>query len=455
MLNIFEKKNNTVAFFAVLIAAISWGSFSAMVSYIQIKFLSPLVFTLISVFFAAFITFSIILTFKIKFKDVIRKLLSKKAKTARHYLLMRGIFFYNLIFLIIGFYLLENKIIGIIIYELYPIMTVFLSYRYYKDYEQKNIWYVLTIIGIAASALILFLLTSENTATIDLLNFIKEESIWGLIFVFMGAIFNAFYVIYGKLLTEEGNKIFGKIPTVRHVFVTQGLVYLFATSGLLLISIIYYSVFASEGELKEIWQIDFYILFIILLFAFFTNILVSNLARLGHSTSNSHYIYLLWMISPIIGILSLWVLNFGEINIVIILSFILILVPNILLNLDIEESFSFKAIFIWILLSAIFLFYHQGKAIDSETYFNSANALLVFFALMVGYLINKLNERSNFREQLFMRFLHKARANGTDEKAIESISVKFQQSNNRLTDKVKNIINYPSQKYEQLNQSNS
>ncbi len=345
MLDIFEKKNNTIAFFAILIAASSWGAFSPVVSYIQVKFSAPLVFTSISVFFAAFITFSIALLFKIKTKDVIKKLLGKRAKTARRYLLMRGIFFYNLIFLIIGFHLLQNKIIGIIIYELYPIMTVFLSYRYYKDYEQKNIWYVLAIIAVAAAALILFLLSKENTTSVNLLDFLKTESIWGLIFVFMGAIFNAFYVIYGKLLTEEGSKIFGKIPTVRHVFVTQGLVYLFATIGLLIITTIYYSAFASESDIKEIWQIDSYILFIILLFALFTNILVSNLGRLGHNASTSHYIYLLWMISPIIGVLSLWALNFGEINIIIILSFIFILVANILLNLDIKRIFPFTATF--------------------------------------------------------------------------------------------------------------
>ncbi len=343
MLNIFEKKNNTVAFVVVLAAAISWGSFSPMVSYIQVKFLPSLAFAFISVFFAALITLFLAIVLKIKFRDILNELLTKKAKKARSYLLMRGLSSYNLIILIMGFYLLENKIVGIIIYELYPIVTVFLSYFYYKDYQGKNIWYVITVIVVSTSALVLFLLKQKNIETpSDLFYFLKQENSLGLLCVFIGAILNGFYVIYGKLLTEECNKIFTGIKPVRHVFITQGLVYTFVMIGLLLINIVYYWFFSTENEIKELLEIDFFILLLIIFFAFFTNILVDNLARLGHSISDSHYIYLLWMLSPIVGILSLWIFGFGEISYVIVLSFILILVANLLLNMNIEKKFSFK-----------------------------------------------------------------------------------------------------------------
>ena len=69
---------------------------------------------------------------------------------------------------------------------------------------------------------------------------------------------------------------------------------------------------------------------------------------------------------------------------------------------------------------------------------------------MASYLINKLNKRSDFREQLFMQFLHKIRADGVDENSVESISLKFQQANNILTQKVKDKFNINTGKYSEL-----
>ncbi len=93
-------------------------------------------------------------------------------------------------------------------------------------------------------------------------------------------------------------------------------------------------------------------------------VFLSNvLSRAGGAIATSHNIFLVWFLTPVVGVILLWYFGFGEIDSTIVLAFILILVPNILLNLDIKESFSFKATFIWILLSTIILFYYEGGGV--------------------------------------------------------------------------------------------
>ncbi len=439
MLNIFEKKNNTLAFVLIAIATIFWGGFGLVSAQAQITNIPPLLFITLGTLFSLLTAilmglfsknnnFSILrLVFNTNKNNDYSDIEKSDIREFRKTTLLRGFAGFGPVLTMAGFYLLDNKIIGVLISETYPIFSILISYFFFKkDFKKGNLAYDWVLIGLSFLG-ILILFPEEIYLSGD------TEQLLAVIISLIGAILVAGGAVLSPKMTTQLSKI-QKNGNLRNslsgVFVTNLLIFciLFFTS------IIFYS--ADDF----VHLLDGRVLLIALIFGVFVAFLVNFLSRVGGAMATTHNIFLVWFLTPIIGTLLLWLFGFGEISATIVLAFILIFVPNILLNLDLEDSFSFKATFIWILLSAILLFYHQGKAIDSETYFNSASALLVFFALMVGYLISKLNERSNFREQLFMQFLHKARADGVDEKTIEAVSEKFQQANNRLTDEVKNEL---------------
>ncbi len=440
MLKIFEQKNDTLAFILIAIATVFWGGFGLVSAHAQITNTPPLLFVTLGTLFSLLTAlllglfsknnnFSILkLIFNTNNNNNYSDIEKSNIRDFRKTTLLRGFAGFGPVLTMAGFYLLDNKIIGVLISETYPVFAILISYFLFKkDFKKSNLAYDWLLIGLSfLGILILFLkeiyLLDNNT-----------EQLWGVILSLIGALLVSYGAVLSPKMTIQLSKI-QKNGNLRNslsgVFVTNLLIFCI----LLVTSIAFYS------SADFINLLDSRVLLTGLIFGVFVAFLVNFLSRVGGAIATSHNIFLVWFLTPIIGTLLLRLFGYGEINPTIVLAFILIFVPNILLNLDLEYSFSLKVTFIWIFLSTIILFYTQGKEIDSDTYFNSVNALLVFFALMVGYLINKPSGRSNFRQQLFMRFLHKARADGTDEKAIESISAKFQQSNNRLSDKVKNEL---------------
>ena len=446
MLNIFEQKNNTVAFILMAIAAIFWGLFGLVSAVASDITTSPLFFTTIGAFFAALSSLLACFLLKVDIKSLLN--IIKVDKKIRKFIIIRTLSGFNYLALVVGFFFLSNKIIGLLVFESAPMLAVLFSYYFLKD-ELSNhhtiayswLLIILSFIGV------LILSLEVNTYSQDMFQLENNTDLLGFLLIFIGLIGNSLTIVTGPKITLLLQKKDPTISKLKHGLGGQLItnVLLFVLMGL--ISLFFYTPVEMSGFL------NFYFLLLAMFFGVFVSFLPTAISRLAGSLATSHNIFIAWFLTPIVGILLLWNFGYGEINSTIVLSFILILVPNLLLNLDIEKSFSFKATFIWILLFTIVLFYSQGKPIESETYFNSANALLVFFALMIGYLISKLNERSNFRERLFMQFLHKIRGDGVDEWAVESISAKFQQANNRLTDKVKDELlkfNINTGKYSEL-----
>ena len=432
MLDIFEKKNNTVAFGLIVIAAMLWGAFGLLSSQAQSNGISPLLFTLLATFFATVASYIYCLVKKINIKKAVTH--SFKNKDFKRLFFYRMLVSFNILVTVAGFHFLSNKIIGVAISEINPLIAVMLSHYFFTDKDKtnkNNLFYTWLLIFLSLLGVLILLLHE-----ISIGNFIEDvksnqNNVWGILLTFLGAILIGFTTILGPKITSvlkadnPDNYTYFELSNIARLLIS-GVGFLL----LLIISIIYF----DFNELIALFEIK--PLFTAAIFGIFVIYLPAILGMVGGAISTNHNVYLGWLIAPVAGTVVLWLFDYGEISPVIMLSLVLILVPNILLNLKIEDSFSFKVTFVWILLFTLLLFYYPGVQIDSDTYFDAANSLLVFFALMVGYLINKLNERNNFREQLFMRFLHKIRDDGVDEHNIEKISATFQQANNRLTDKV-------------------
>ncbi|SMN12222.1 hypothetical protein SPBRAN_435 [uncultured Candidatus Thioglobus sp.] len=428
MLDIFEKKNNTVAFVLLTIAATFWGLFGLISAFASDITTSPLFFTTVGTFFSLLSTFIACFLLKVDVKEILREI--KANKRLLKFVIIRTIAGFNSLALVVGFFFLSNKIIGLLIFESAPMLSILFSYYILKNELSNETGILYSWFLIICSFIGVVILSLEVNSYSEGFVLKNNVELLGLGVVFIGLLgsvlvrtLNAKITLFMKEINPEKSKL-------EYALGTQLITNFFLFTAMALISFYFY----SPAEINNFINADF--LLLAMFFGIFVEFLPTAISKLAGAIATSHNIFMTWFLTPIIGVILLWYFDYGEINSVIMLSFVLILVPNILLNMNIEDSFSFKVTFIWILLFAIILFYSQGNPIDSETYFNSTNALLVFFALMVGYLITKLNERGAFREQLFMRFLHKLRAEGVSEEQVESLSGKFQQANNRLTDQV-------------------
>ncbi len=395
MLKIFEQKNNTLAFILIAIAAILWGGFGLISVLVQATHTPPLLFVTLGVLFSLLSATLAGLFSKNNNIDILKIIFTpyplplplpppnndknhsalEKANISefRKTTILRSFAGLGPVLGLAGFYLLDNKIMGVLISETYPVFAILISYILFKNgLKKSNLAYDWLLIGLSIFGLVVLFakeiyLLESNTG-----------QFLGASLSLIGALMVSYSVVLSPKMTIQLSKIKNKgnlRNSLSGLFVTNLIMF----SVLFVLSIIFY----TFDDFKKL--LDLNVLFYGFLYGCI--IFLSNLlSRACGAIATTHNIFLVWLLTPIIGVLLLWYFGYGEINTTIILAFILILAPNILLNLDLEESFSFKATFIWILLSTIILFYTRGNPIAAPAYFASTTALLAVFALTVTYL---------------------------------------------------------------------
>ena len=432
-LDILEKKNNSIAFALMTIAAIFWSMFGLVSAFATSITTSSVFFVTLGVLFSLLLSIFSCLSLKINIGQLLQDI--KSHKKLRNLVIIRALSGLSTLAIVTGFFLLSNKIIGLLIFESAPMVAVLISYYIFKDHldnAKSSIYSWLLILSSFMGVIILLL--EVNTYPGGIFALENRTELLGLLIVFIGLIGNAMMKTYGPKIAILMRELDPSKRNIEYALASQLVPSLILFILMVVLSLFFY----SANEIKHFINTDY---FVLLALAFgLIEFITSFIGRVALQIATSHNIYITWFLTPLISIFLLSGFGYGEITPIIILSLILILVPNLLLNIQFEESLSFKVTLVWILLFSTAIFYSKGIAIDSETYFNSTNALLVFFALMLGYALTKLNARSDFREQLFMKFLHKIRADGLNENIILEISTAFQQANARLTDTVEKVL---------------
>ncbi len=387
MLKIFEQKNDTLAFILIAIATIFWGGFGLVSAHAQITNTPPLLFVTLGTLFSLLTAIlaglfsknnnlSILkLVFNTNknnnYSDIEKSNINEFRKTT----LLRALAGFGPVLTMAGFYLLDNKVIGVLISETSPIFSILISYFVFKkDFFKNNLIYDWLLIGLSFLGILILSLKEVY------LSGNNSAQLWGVVLSLGGALLVSYGAVLSPRMTTQLSKI-QKNSILRSslsgVFITNLLIFCI----FLIPSIAFYS------SADFINLLDSRVLLTGLIFGVFVSFSVNFLSRVGGAIATTHNIFLVWFLTPIIGTLLLWLFDYGEITPTIVLAFILILVPNILLNLNLEWSLPLKTTFIWILLSTAILFYTQGKPIASASYFNSVIALLMFFALAAAYLI--------------------------------------------------------------------
>ncbi len=344
----------------MVFSATCWGLFGVISSQASITETPPVLFLLISTFFSIFIAYLYALIGKLQPNTIIKKIIFDKdgeMLEIKRNILFRGFFSLGRLFIVVGFYLLSNKILGAIISELYPLIAIALSVflldkHFKKDPAPKYSGFLLAFVVAG-----LFLLYSDDLKV----NPAQLNQI-GLFFVGLGAVFAAFNLIYGIKLTKSMKVLALGNSNFTNSLISQGMANFILFIFLAVISILLY-------DLQIIQKVTFEVIILAFAFGLFVDLLSSSLGRVAGVISDNRNISAVRFLSPVISILLLWVFGFGEINPTIVFAFILILVPNILLNLNLRCSFSLKATFILVLLSLAFLFYTNGIALEPHHLF--------------------------------------------------------------------------------------
>ncbi len=361
MLKIFEQKNNTVAFVAVSIAAILYGSFGLISAQAQITKTPPLLFITLGIFFGLITSTVVGLLFNSNNFSVLKLVFSKNKNLSvleksnissfRKMTLLRSFAGLYFVFTMAGFYLLDNKIIGVLIAETYPIFSILISYYLLKKVLKRgNLLYDWLLIII--SLLGVFLLFWKEIYILEN----NTAQLWGIALSLIGALLVAYATVLSPIMTIQLSKI-RKKSNFNNSITSQFITDLLLFCVMFVVSVAFYTLDDFKNLLNQSVLLNALLLGASIVF------LSNVLSRTGGAIATSHNIFLVWFLTPVVGVILLWYFGFGEIDSTIVLAFILILVPNILLNLDIKESFSFKATFIWILLSTIILFYYEGGGV--------------------------------------------------------------------------------------------
>ncbi|SMM97620.1 hypothetical protein SPONL_739 [uncultured Candidatus Thioglobus sp.] len=432
-LNFLEEKNNSIAFVLMTIAAMFWGMFGLVSAFATSITTSSIFFVTLGTLFSLLLSVFSCLSLKISIRGLLQEVVSNKE--LRNLVIIRAISGLSTLAIVAGFFLLSNKIVGLLIFESAPMVAVLISHYILKKHldSSDNTAYTWLLIFFSFFGVVILLLEVNNYPG-GIFAIENRNDLLGLLIVFVGLIGNAVMKTYGPKIAILMREIDPGKRNIEYALASQLVPSLILFILMAILTVFFY----TPTEIKLFFNTDY---FLLLALAFgFIEFIVSFIGRVALQIATSHNIYITWFLTPLIGIFLLSGFGYGDITPAIILSLILILVPNLLLNIQFEKSLSFKVTLIWILLFATIVFYSQGIGINAETYFNSTNALLVFFALMIGYALTKINARIDFREQLFMRFLCKVKEDGFNQDVISKISTAFQQSNSRLTNTVEKVL---------------
>ncbi len=317
-----EEKNNNAAF-ALIIASSLLVGFITLVGAATEEFHVPMGLITVVGYFSALIagiSFSKVLGLNI-FQEVSSIMSVPKIKTLFLYRILSG-FGFPLFFA--GLFIVSNKVLAPLLYEVSPVVSIIISYFMMKNYYRQEKNKLTTWALISISVIGVFLLPAKNLISSTIL--IPDE-LYGYALIIAGGVMRAFATVISPKINL----------TIKNHYPQKSLINISAISQLiivgfiLLFAIIYAALSYDIAEFRSILHPKFLaLMFIFGLLEYFSNILT----KISGSIAESHNIYMGRLITPIIGVVLLWLFGYGDIEYIILLSLALIIIPNILLNLN-------------------------------------------------------------------------------------------------------------------------
>lgn len=337
VLNIFEKNNNSIAFVLLVIAVFFWSMFGLVSAVATSITTSSIFFVTLGTLFSLLLSVFSCLSLKISIKGLYKEFLNNKE--LRNLVIIRAISGLSTLAIVAGFFLLSNKIIGLLIFESAPMVAVLISYYIFKQHlnSADSVAYTWLLILLSFSGVVLLLLEVNNYSG-GIFAIENRNDLLGLIVVFIGLIGNAVMKTYGPKIAILMREINPGKRNIEYALASQLVPSLILFILMMILTVFFY----NTSEIKYFFNTDY---FLLLALAFgFIEFIVSFIGRVALQIATSHNIFVVWFLTPIIGVLLLSWFGYGKITPTIILSLMFILVPNLLLNIKFKEGSFFQLI---------------------------------------------------------------------------------------------------------------
>lgn len=131
-----------------------------------------------------------------------------------------------------------------------------------------------------------------------------------------------------------------------------------------------------------------------------------TLAVLGSSKSN---IVVLWFLVPIFSVIWLWLAGESAITPWIILGSLMIISSNLLMTVKADNSTAYVTAVVSMIGAGIYCFFVDGMGMDD--YYEAVGVPLVFFAILVAFIMDRLIKRDTLEEELAVEMVNHIDAN--------------------------------------------
>jgi drug/metabolite transporter (DMT)-like permease len=125
---------------------------------------------------------------------------------------------------------------------------------------------------------------------------------------------------------------------------------------------------------------------------------VVGLLRSKHSN-----ITVLWYLTPILTVLWLWLAGYSAVTTPIVLGSCFIIGANLLMSVKADDSLSYPAAIVTLLCVGTYC--HFVKGLDMGDYYQAISVPLVFYAILVAFLVDRLDRRDAFEEGLAVEII--------------------------------------------------
>ena len=141
---------------------------------------------------------------------------------------------------------------------------------------------------------------------------------------------------------------------------------------------------------------------------------------LAHMRTMRTSINVLWYLTPVLSLVWLWWLGLAPITSVIVIGAVLIIAPNLILNIRADTGLSYAGALMGLCLSCVYTFYvpSLNVAVNGGDTFNLFQVLAVLagiFAILVAFMMDRLFKRLSDREDALLEVLSRIEAINDDQ----------------------------------------
>lgn len=313
-----------------------------------------------------------------------------------------------------------------IIYEMWPLFSMFMTpiflQKAWPRLPARNFIYI-----ICALAGVAFILSPELKAPFFAQAGSPLKAWFTLLLPLFGGIFMSISSVFKARLSHRmetpDNMIISKL-TVQTYCMMYGLIFAAVFSVIVRI---------AGGGTHNTY--DTPTIFLIAFIGVVIYVLGSLSYVVGLLKSSRPSIIALWYLTPVLSILWLFMAGLAVLTPTIIIGTVAIISANLLITIRAEDRISYSATVITLLLVGVVCFYIPGH--EMSDYYQAVSVPLIFYTIIVAFLMDRIQQRDTFEEELAIGIIRHIQVEMTDVRAgvqelIGRIIAMLQTNNTRI-----------------------